>query len=156
MDFICGGLADDISGETLIIKLDFRSLRATKWSEYATRFLFGGAVTLLAGLIADKYGPVIGGLFLAFPAIFPATASLLEKHQIEERRCVGLNGDKRGRLVAGVDAAGTAMGCFGLIAFAVTAWKLLPQLVLWQSLTLGTAFWAIIATSVWVVHRKLS
>ena len=51
------------------------SVLETKWSEYVTRFIFGGLVTLLAGVIADHYGPNIGGLFLAFPAIFPASSS---------------------------------------------------------------------------------
>jgi len=139
----------------VIIGLDFRSLRATRWTEYATRFVFGGTVTLLAGLIADKYGPVFGGLFLAFPAIFPATASLVEKHQMEKKRRIGMNGEKRGRLLAGVDAAGTAMGCFGLVAFAATACKVLPFLALWQSLSLATALWAIVSTGVWVIRRKL-
>jgi len=65
---------------SMIVKLSFESIREAKWSEYATRFVFGGVVTMLAGLIADKFGPEIGGLFLAFPAIFPASASLIEKH----------------------------------------------------------------------------
>ena len=49
---------------------------------------FGGAVTLLAGLTADTFGPGFGGLFLAFPAIFPA-ASLTEKHQRKTKRRAG-------------------------------------------------------------------
>ena len=31
-----------------------------------TRFLLGGAVTVITGLIARQYGPVVGGLFLAW------------------------------------------------------------------------------------------
>jgi hypothetical protein len=34
----------------------------------------------VVGLIAARFGPVVGGLFLAFPAIFPASATLIEKH----------------------------------------------------------------------------
>jgi hypothetical protein len=54
----------------MLVKFESSSVRETKWSEYATRFIFGGTVTLLAGVIADRFGPGIGGLFLAFPAIF--------------------------------------------------------------------------------------
>jgi hypothetical protein len=36
-------------------------------------------MTAIPGWIASKYGPVVGGLFLAFPAIFPASATLVEK-----------------------------------------------------------------------------
>ena len=55
------------------IEFDFWVLRRTRWYEYALRFLFGGGVTVAAGLIAKQYGPVFGGLFLAFPAVFPAS-----------------------------------------------------------------------------------
>lgn len=139
----------------MIVKFDFNSVRATTWSEYASRFVFGGAVTLLAGLIADKFGPGVGGLFLAFPAIFPASASLIEKHQKEKKRLAGIDGEQRGRFAAGVDASGAAMGCFGLIAFGLTAWKLLPNLPLWESLALATGLWAVVAVMMWVLRRKL-
>ena len=139
----------------MIVKLNLGTVRSTTWSEYTTRFVFGGAVTLLAGLIADKFGPGIGGLFLAFPAIFPASASLIEKHQREKKRRVGVNGEKRGRLAAGVDAAGAAMGCLGLTGFAVSAWKFLPYMPLWKSLALATTLWGIVAVTVWIVRRRL-
>ena len=76
------------------IKVDPSGLKQTKWHEYALRFVAGGIITVIAGLIARKWGPGIGGLFLAFPAIFPATATLIEKHQRqrkEERACKGNN-----------------------------------------------------------------
>ena len=53
------------------LQLRFDSLKQTKPTEYVSRFVFGGLVTVLAGLVADHFGPVIGGLFLAFPGIFP-------------------------------------------------------------------------------------
>ena len=62
------------------VSLHLLALRQTKWYEYAVRFLFGGTITVLAGVIAKQYGPTMGGLFLAFPAIFPAGATLVEKH----------------------------------------------------------------------------
>jgi Protein of unknown function (DUF3147) len=139
----------------MIVKLNFASVRTTTWSEYATRFVFGGTITLLAGLIADKFGPGVGGLFLAFPAIFPASASLIEKHEREKKRRAGMSGEQRGRLAAGVDAAGAAMGCVGLTGFAVTAWALLPRMPLWESLALATTLWAIVAVVVWILCRRL-
>ena len=56
------------------------------WYEYLIRFGLGGVTTVLAGLIAVRWGPVIGGLFLAFPAIFPASATLVEKHEREKKK----------------------------------------------------------------------
>jgi hypothetical protein len=58
------------------LKLRFQSFKQTKPQEYVSRFVFGGTVTVLAGLIADRFGPVVGGLFLAFPGIFPAWCEL--------------------------------------------------------------------------------
>ena len=70
------------------IEVNLSSLRATKPHEYVARFLFGGFSTVAAGLIAKRFGPGIGGLFLAFPAIFPASASLIESHEIKRKASV--------------------------------------------------------------------
>ncbi len=59
------------------IQTNFASLKTTKPREYAIRFLFGGLVTAATGVVAKKFGPVVAGLFLAFPAIFPASATLI-------------------------------------------------------------------------------
>ena len=67
------------------IKFDPSVIGQTRWCEYVVRFLFGGLITVVAGIIAKKYGPGIGGLFLAFPAIFPASATLIEKHEKQKR-----------------------------------------------------------------------
>jgi hypothetical protein len=105
---------------------DLSALRKTKWYEYAVRFAFGGAVTVSAGLIAKYFGPVAGGLFLAFPAIFPASATLIEKHERRKKRRAGIAQTRRGQQAAALDAYGAAMGSLGLLCFAVIAWKLLP------------------------------
>jgi hypothetical protein len=67
------------------VHFDISDLKDTKWYELAVRFLFGGAITAVTGLLANRYGPVFGGLFLAFPALFPASATLLEKHEREKK-----------------------------------------------------------------------
>lgn len=71
------------------IQINLPALGRSRWYEYLVRFAFGGAVTVLAGIIGQRYGPGIGGLFLAFPAIFPATASM---HGLEEH--VGQHDDR--------------------------------------------------------------
>jgi uncharacterized protein DUF3147 len=57
------------------VTAEFSRLRQTGWPEYALRFVFGGVVTVITGWIAQRFGPVIGGLFLSFPAIFPASVT---------------------------------------------------------------------------------
>ena len=96
------------------ISLDFSALQRTQWYEYALRFFFGGAITVATGLIAMRYGPVFGGLFLAFPAIFPASATLVEKHETEKKRYAGIVDNSRGRKAAALDARGAALGSLGV------------------------------------------
>jgi hypothetical protein len=45
------------------IQVDLSTLGQTKGHDYAVRFLFGGLITAIAGIIAKKFGPGIGGLF---------------------------------------------------------------------------------------------
>ena len=82
------------------ISTDISALWRTRWYEYLLRFLLGGVVTVLAGLIADRFGPGIGGLFLAFPAIFPASATLISSHEEKKKARSGLAGHERGRQLA--------------------------------------------------------
>ena len=136
------------------IHLDFSSLGKTKWSEYAIRFLFGGAIATLAGLLAKLFGPVFGGLFLAFPAIFPATATIIEKHEMEKKQKAGIMATKRGRQAAALDSRGAAIGTLGLICFAILVWKAMP---VWNSaivLLLATLVWFGISTLIWKIRRE--
>jgi uncharacterized protein DUF3147 len=107
----------------MIVNVSLESLRQTKWHEYALRFFFGGAVTVMAGLIAKKFGPQIGGLFLAFPAIFPASATLIEKHEKQKKQKVGL------------------------------MWRLLPRFSTWVVFLTATLAWLITAVTIWYVRK---
>jgi Protein of unknown function (DUF3147) len=128
------------------VTFDLSTLARTRWYEYGVRFLFGGAITVIAGLLAKRFGPIFGGLFLAFPAIFPASATLVEKHEREKKRKAGIMNTTRGRQAAALDARGATIGSIGLLCFALLAWKLLP---LWNNaLVLATAVSAWIGVSV--------
>src|SRR5580704_12204882 len=116
------------------IQVDLSTLGQTKWYQYAIRFLFGGLITAVAGIIAKKFGPGIGGLFLAFPAIFPASATLIEKHEKQKKEEEGLQGTQRGREAASVDAAGSAMGSAGLLVFASIVWQFVSRHSTWMVL----------------------
>jgi hypothetical protein len=134
------------------------ALRRTRWYEYALRFFFGGAVTAVAGILAKHYGPVFGGLFLAFPAILPAGATLIEKHETEKKRRCGIVDSARGRKAAALDARGAAMGSLGLICFALTVWKCLTFLNAALCLLLAVAVWLVLSVLIWRAnkfrHRK--
>jgi len=110
---------------TCSVRMDVSAIFRTRSYEYAVRFIVGGLVTVAAGLIAKRFGPTVGGLFLASPAIFPASATLVDRHEREKKAEVGLHGSVRGRLAASLDARGAAMGSIGLMAFALIVWKVL-------------------------------
>lgn len=136
------------------IKVDLSVLGQTKWYEYALRFLFGGLITAFAGIIAKKFGPGIGGLFLAFPAIFPASATLIEKHEKQKKEKKGLQGTQRGRKAASIDAAGSAMGSIGLWVFALLVWQFLPRHSTWIVLMAATAAWLTVSVLIWHIRKR--
>lgn len=135
------------------IKIDPSVLRQTKWHEYAIRFLFGGLITVTAGIIAKEFGPSIGGVFLAFPAIFPASATLIEKHERQRKERQGVEGTARARKTASIEAAGAAMGSLGLIVFAIVVWKLVPRHSYWMVLLAATASWLAVSVLVWKIRK---
>jgi Protein of unknown function (DUF3147) len=138
------------------IRINPGALRHIKWHEYVIRFLLGGTLTVITGLIARQYGPVVGGLFLAFPAIFPAGATLIEKHEREKKCRAGISHTSRGRLVAALDARGAAMGSLALAAFALLVWKLLPRNNSAPTLIAALALWAALAVLLWRVRKLKS
>lgn len=138
------------------IKMDLKSLHQTKWYECAIRFVLGGAITVVAAFLARKFGPAVGGLFLALPAIFPASATLVEKHEAEKKAQKGLHGKKRGRDAAALDAAGAVMGSVGLVLFAFVVWILLPDHSAWLTLLGAALLWFISSCCLWLLreHRR--
>ncbi len=138
----------------MTVRFDLSSLRQTRWYEYALRFLLGGLITAAAGLIARKFGPTVGGLFLAFPAIFPASATLTEKHEREKKERKGLSGKQRGRDAAALEAVGTAMGSVGLFLFAAVLWALLPRHMPWLVLAAATLLWALASVGLWLLRKN--
>lgn len=107
----------------------------TKGWEYALRFVFGGVVTAAVGLVGTAFGPSIAGLFLAFPAILPATITLIERH--------------RGKDKAGVDALGASIGSAGLFAFGAMLWLLAPRGPGWLAVAAPTVVWLAVAVALW-------
>jgi len=136
------------------IKIDPSALRKTRWYEFGVRFLSGGLITAATGMIAKDFGPVIGGLFLAFPAIFPASATLIEKHEKQKKERAGIYGSIRGRRAAAVDAAGAAMGSIGLLAFAFLVKRFLPSQSPWLVLTGATGAWLVVSLLLWQIRKR--
>lgn len=137
------------------VQLNLSALGQSRWYEYLTRFVFGGIATALAGVVADKFGPFVGGLFLAFPAIFPATATLIDNHEKRRKWKTGGGGHVRGRKAAALDASGAVCGAFGLMAFGVLVWKLILPLPIWATLLLAVIAWGVISVCIWRIWKVL-
>jgi hypothetical protein len=136
------------------VTLSLSSLSRTHWYEYVIRFVLGGGATVLAGVIGDAFGTAVGGLFLALPAIFCASATLIERHERRAKERAGLSGTRRGQQAAALDAAGAGLGSAGLVAFAAVFCFVIPTSVIGAFIGALTA-WAIVSVSLWWLRRKL-
>ena len=119
-------------------RLDLGGLKKTRPWEYLVRFAFGGVITVVAGLVTRRWGPVIGGLFLAFPAILPASLTLVSQHD--------------GRRRAIDDARGGRLGSVGLVGFAAvvaTAARAWPPVVV---LVVATLVWLVVDAALWAIR----
>ena len=137
------------------LRLEFDSLRETTARNYVARFLFGGTVTVLASLIAEHYGPVIGGLFLAFPGIFPGGILLTEEHKIEREQAAGYQGTWSARGEAAVEATGASCGALGLAAFAAVLCKGIESHGLVPTLVCAGAAWTLASWAAWWLREKM-
>lgn len=115
--------------------VDLDGLKKPTAGEYALRFIFGGVVTALAAMIASRWGAAVGGLFLAFPAILPATLTLVTQHD--------------GRQAADDVARGAILGAAALLVFALTSWMLIERASPPVALALSLGAWVACAVFSW-------
>jgi len=137
-----------------MIEIDASGLKQTQLREYVLRFVVGGAITVIAGLIAKWFGPGVGGLFLAFPAIFPASVTLVAKHEEEKKAKEGMHGRRRGVAAAAVNAAGATLGSLGLLAFAAANSALIGR-HLALAFGIATAAWIVGAAVPWLCWKRI-
>ena len=108
--------------------IDPAALKKHGVSDYVTRFAFGAGISAVAAVVGLVFGTKIGGVLLGFPAILPASLTLIEKKESKE--------------AASVDSIGAILGAIAMIAFAIavslaaTRWGVVPGLVaalaVWQ------------------------
>lgn len=115
-------------------ELNIHGLSQPRPWEYALRFLFGGAVAVVASLVSRKLGDFGGGLALAFPAILPAALTLVKQHD--------------GRQQAADDARGACLGAIALAAFALVV-LLGATSGPATALPLAMLAWVSVATGAW-------
>ena len=116
-------------------ELSPENLKKVKWWEYAIRFVFGGVITVITGLLAKHIGPAFAGMFLAFPAILPASLTLVKQHE--------------GRKKAADDARGARVGAIGLVAFAIVVTFTATSWPAAAVLAVATLAWLVVSLLVW-------
>jgi len=117
------------TAEEPLIGADPGKLGDVKAHEMLLRFAFGAAISLGAGAVSIVVNPVAGGMFLAFPAILPATLTLIEKRE--------------GTAEAVTDVEGAAIGAAALVPFAAVGGYLLRTTGAPLSLTLAFLTWLV-------------
>lgn len=114
-------------------RLDFSQLKHIRFKDYAVRFLFGGAISVLAALIAQVINVRIGGIFTAFPAILLASLTIINrqdgKHEAEK--------DTRGGIVGAIAFVVTAIVLSLTLTVLAGALALLLALVVWLLCAVG-------------------
>lgn len=123
-----------MSAEDPIPKLTPQGLREKKPRDYFVRFAFGASISLIAAGISLEH-PLFGGIFLAFPAILPASLTLVERDA--------------GRREATIDAEGAIIGAVGLVAFALVAAFGIKPLGAITALVLAAAAWLLSAVAIY-------
>jgi Protein of unknown function (DUF3147) len=137
----------------MIVKVSFSSLRDGHWYEYIVRFVLGGTATVATGVISSRFGASVGGLFLALPAIFCASATLIQTHEAKRKRKAGLDGKRRGQQAAALDAAGAALGSIGMMAFALAFWLLVERQIL-TAFAAALGAWIAVSIAAWWIWQR--
>lgn len=117
------------------------SLKNARVKDYAIRFAFGGAVSVLASLIGKWTNVSFGGVFTAFPAILLASLTLI--------------GEKQGREQSAEDAEGGVVGAFAFVVTAIFIANTIMYICGAASLLLALGIWAILAVALCLVAIRV-
>lgn len=115
--------------------LDLGQLRQVRARDYLIRFAFGATISVVAALISSALGARFGGLFLAFPAILPASLTLIQEDD--------------GSRDADRDAVGAVLGGLALVVFAVVGEGLFGRLPAAVVLAGALTAWAVVAVGLY-------
>jgi hypothetical protein len=118
-------------------ELSLEDLRGIKGRDYVVRFAFGAVISVVAALVAQATSPRFGGVFLAFPAILPASLTLIQ--------------EKEGTRDADRDAVGAVLGGLGLSVFGVVAEGLFGRIPSPLVLVVALAGWTVAALGLYAL-----
>jgi hypothetical protein len=116
-------------------------LRDVRPRDLAVRFVLGAVVSLVAGALGTIVGPRFGGAFLAFPAILPASLTLVQ--------------EKEGTRRADRNAIGAVLGGMGLAAFAAIGEVALRRLPSGIAIVTMLAGWIAVSVALYILLALL-
>ena len=122
------------------ISIEPSRLRDCDLKSLVIRFVFGFVISVIIGAIGLAAGDRVAGLFLAFPAILPASVTLIAQQDGEDK--------------AKVDSAGACFGGLGLAAFGATSWFLLPHMAPVVAELCALVAWCLVAIGGYLVVRS--
>ncbi len=113
------------------------NLKQIRPKDIIIRFIFGVIVSALAGIISSHFGPKIGGSFLSYPAILPASLTLIQAKdsKIESRK----------------QAWGAIFGGVGLVGFSSIGSYLITSLNPLLVLSTLLLIWIIISVGLYFI-----
>jgi uncharacterized membrane protein (GlpM family) len=126
-------------GHEPIVGVHLGALRDLPVRDLLVRFGFGAAISAVAGLVSVLAGSEPGGILLAFPAILPATLTLIEKEE-SERQAEDLD-------------VGSILGAAALASFAIVVWQYMDEQSAPVVLAVATAAWLLSAVVLYLGLR---
>jgi len=124
------------------VGISLSALREVPRGDLAIRFAFGAGISSIAAIISYVFGARFGGVFLAFPAILPATLTLIEKEESKRK--------------AEDDDIGAILGAAALILFGGLAWWLIPTIGAPGAIAVAVFGWLSAAALFYAVLRVVS
>jgi hypothetical protein len=117
-------------------------IKEARFRDFAIRFAFGGAISIIAALIGTVSNESIGGIFTAFPAILVASLTLIDKQEDPEH--------------ASYDSVGAALGAVGFIACAFFISRTLEQWPVAASLGMGLLIWLVVSVGLYMLYALVA
>lgn len=124
-----------------LVGISLSGLSDIPFRELAVRFVFGFVISAIAGAIDIGFGTRPSGLLLAFPAILPATLTLIEKDESRKK--------------AEDDDVGAILGAVSLIVFALVTHFVLATSGAPLALIGACLSWLAVAVLLYLVLRGL-